>query len=159
MKQNRNSILLLVGLLFLIVSCRPSAIYEKYYEVKGSCWNKDSIAHFSFPISDTVSRYNFLIDVRNQGNYPFSNLWLFVNITAPDSTILRDTFELQLARPDGKWLGHGTAGLYDMKSDYRKNIYFPLQGNYSITLQQGMYSENNCLKGIRDIGVRIEKSH
>jgi gliding motility-associated lipoprotein GldH len=156
MKEVRNKIWPVIFVLFLF-GCRQPNVYEKYYEVKGSCWNKDSIATFHFEIKDTISRYDLSFNIRNQGNYPYSNLWVFIDIAAPDSTVLRDTFEIQLAAPNGKWLGNGTGGLYDLQQYYRGNIYFPKSGQYKVAVQQGMYSENNCLKGIHDFGIKLDK--
>lgn len=141
-------------ILALLTGCDRSGVYEEYVAVHPDGWNKDSLACFNFEIEDTTRIYNLLINVRNQNTYPYSNLWLFIDIVAPDQSVLRDTFEVQMARPDGKWLGKGFGSLFDLQSLYRQRVYFPISGNYTLTFQQGM--RDVVLPGIHDVGIRIE---
>ena len=66
-----------------------------------------------------------------------------------------DKFEITLADPAGKWLGGGFGGLKTREVIFRRNVFFPVSGNYKITIQQGM--REDVLTGISDVGVRIEK--
>jgi len=144
----------ILGLLvFLLFSCDRKRVYEDFFTTSGG-WNKDSIANFKVDIKNTSINYNLMINCRNLVNYPYSNLWLFINIISPDSMAIRDTLEFQLAQPNGKWTGKGTGGVYENQFWYRANIFFPNSGNYQIQIQHGMRDEN--LRGLKDIGVRIE---
>lgn len=137
------------------MACDRSRVFEHYYTTGPNGWNKDSVARFSIDIENQAQNYNLLINTRNLESYPFNNLWLFVDVIAPDSTILRDTVECQLAFPNGKWMGKGTSGVYENRFSYRKNIFFPVKGAYQINISQGMRADE--LKGLNDIGVRVEK--
>jgi len=150
-----SAALLSMVLLMTITGCDRSRVIEIYKPVGFNGWDKDSLARFNFEINDTTSVYNFYINTRNQNNYPYSNLWLFVDIVAPDQSVLRDTFEVQMARADGKWLGKGFGSIFDLQTPYRKKIYFPVSGTYTIIFQQGM--RDLTLPGVHDIGLRIEK--
>ena len=138
-----------------LAACQPKIIYETYKEIDQRSWNKDSLAVFEIPVTDTIHHFDLYINVRNDVNYNYSNLWLFVTIEEPDGKSVEDKFEITLAEPSGKWMGEGMGGLKTREVLYRRNIFFPSSGNYTITLQQGM--RENVLKGISDVGVRIER--
>ncbi len=150
-----NKILVISFFALLLTGCKGS-FFESYQKVNPSGWDKDSLLAFNVEITDTLQAYNMYLNIRNQGSYEFSNLWLFVDIVAPDSTALRDTIEITLAQPDGTWLGKGTSGIYQLQLPYRKNIIFPYSGEYSITIEQAMRSEK--LEGIQNIGIKIDKN-
>ncbi|NLO03116.1 MAG: gliding motility lipoprotein GldH [Bacteroidales bacterium] len=140
----------------MINSCDSTRVYDEYKQVTRSEWHKDSLVVFEVPVNDTVLNYNLFLNIRNEVNYPYSNLWLFVEIVQPDGMAVKDTFELILADPSGKWLGKGLSGIRSRRAIYRRNVFFPLSGNYLIKIRHGMRPE--MLKGIHDVGVRIERA-
>lgn len=148
--------IVLIIITLCLFACDRNRLFEDYYTTGSTGWNKDSVACFLFDIDNQAQSYNLLINTRNLESYPFNNLWLFVDVIAPDSTILRDTVECQLAFPNGKWMGKGTSGIYENKFSYRKNIFFPVKGAYQINIKQGMRDDE--LKGLNDIGIRVEKT-
>jgi gliding motility-associated lipoprotein GldH len=151
------------GLLFagmiLLSSCRNKIVFSDYHALKGSKWHQDSILRYDMTVPDSTKIYNLFLNVRNEGRYPYSNLWLFVKIIPPKGKALNDTIELALADPEGKWLGSGLGDLYDLKYPYKQTTFFPLEGYYRIEVRQGMRSEDGVLKGIHDFGVTLEKSN
>ncbi|HOO84401.1 MAG TPA: gliding motility lipoprotein GldH [Prolixibacteraceae bacterium] len=147
----------LVGVLFMLITtgCDKNRVYEQYLSVDSAGWHKDSLLVFDFEIDNSNQAYNLLLNVRNIEAYSYSNLWLFADIIAPDSTSVRDTLEYTLAYPNGKWTGQGASGVYNNSFVFRSNVFFPVQGNYRFVIQQAM--RNDMLKGITNIGLRIEK--
>ncbi|HBL74358.1 MAG: hypothetical protein A2W90_19750 [Bacteroidetes bacterium GWF2_42_66] len=148
-----------VVLLFLIIAslaaCDRNRIFESYEEIHKDGWGKDTVLVFNFDIQDTVQAHNLYINLRNKGNYPYSNIWLFLSVDSPDGTSLPDTVEFTLADNAGKWLGSGLGDLFDNQFIYRSNVYFPQRGTYQFNMQHGM--RNEMLEGIRDVGIRVEK--
>lgn len=147
------SIIFCVG----ISSCDRRKVFEDYRKLNPDGWNKDSVVVFNVPITDTTRNANLYLDIRNKGNYPYSNLWLFLSIKSPDGKQVTDTVEFTLAEPSGRWKGSGLGGLYDNQILYRKSVYFPHKGDYRFSIKQGM--RDNVLKGINDIGIRVEKTY
>ncbi|WP_347839128.1 gliding motility lipoprotein GldH [uncultured Draconibacterium sp.] len=141
--------------LFVTASCDNRRVFDQYKSIPKSSWQKDSLVVFNVPVDDTLQNHNLFINVRNELNYRYSNLWLFVTIEQPGGTALKDTFELVLADPTGKWLGQGFGGLKTRQAVYRRNVFFPHSGTYFIRLQHGMRDEE--LEGIADVGFRVEK--
>ncbi len=156
MKQLKYQSLLFGFLLVIVSSCDSNRVFEQYKPIPKSGWNKDSVVVFTIPVTDTLQNHNLYVDVRNDVSYSYSNLWLFIEIDQPGGKVLKDTFELSLADPTGKWLGEGMGGRKTRQVIYRRNVYFPVSGTYEIKLQQGMRETN--LKGISDIGIRLEKA-
>jgi gliding motility-associated lipoprotein GldH len=140
----------------LFYACDKNQVFEKNISVAANGWNKDSVITFNVPISDTLQNHNIFINVRNDIKYKYSNLWLFVEINQPDNNSVIDTFDITLANPSGKWLGEGFGGVKNQQVIFKRNVYFPRSGDYKINIRQGM--RENILKGISDIGIRIEKN-
>ena len=149
------SMIVLGMVLVSFYSCDKNRVYENFYSTGANGWDKDSVAKFQFDIADIETRYNLYINTRNSEQYPYSNLWLFVEVIAPDHTAIRDTVEYQLALTNGKWSGKGTGGIYLSQLPYRINVFFPVEGTYQVNIQHAMRDEQ--LKGLTDIGIRIEK--
>ena len=156
MKQFFCQLLLIASVLIVITGCDQNRVFEKYKSIPESGWNKDSLISFDIPVESTTQNHNLYINVRNEITYSYSNLWLFIEIVQPDGKALKDTCEITLALPTGKWLGKGFGGLKTVQSIYKRNVYFPEIGHYKINIQQGMREAN--LKGISDIGLRVEKT-
>ncbi|HPT31526.1 MAG TPA: gliding motility lipoprotein GldH [Prolixibacteraceae bacterium] len=148
-------ILIFLLLMLSIVSCDPRKVTDEFHSLKGSAWNADSLQAFQFTVFRKDQYHNIYFNVRNDRSYPFSNLWLFVAIENPLGETRKDTIQLILADPSGNWLGKGFSGIYTHRALYMQNVYFPDPGNYSIRIGHGM--RPSLLKGITDIGIRVEK--
>lgn len=148
-------ILIPLTILCIFFACKTDKFYEEYKTLDPSGWNKDSCAVFSFKIDKTFLNYNLYINVRNRGDYANSNLWLFVDIIAPDYTCIHDTVEYQLALPNGKWVGKGTGGIFFNQFPFRENVFFPMAGTYTISIRHAM--RNDPLTGINDIGFGVKR--
>ena len=156
MKRFGFQILMVCASLFFILSCNMGGVSGEYRSIPKSDWNRDSLVVFQIPVTDTVQRHNIFLNVRNDIEYKYSNLWLFVEIIQPgDSTAVIDTFEFTLADQTGKWLGHGFGGVKTNEMLFKSNVYFPVSGIYVLQIQHGM--RGKLLNGITEIGYRLEK--
>ncbi len=160
-KGSSNLLFLILLALFVglfTASCSKKSVVEDYRRIHNSEWHQDTVMVFDINIPDPKKVYNLSFTVRNEGRYAYSNLWLFVTITPPAGKVLTDTVELTLAKPNGEWLGSGLGDLYDRKYPYRQTIFFPENGDYSISVRQGMRTPNGILKGIHDFGIALDKA-
>ena len=155
MKNTGIQILFFLAGIILFIACDKNRIYDEFKPISQKGWNKDSLLVFTVPVSDSLQNHNLYINVRNDIKYKYSNLWLFIQIDQPGGKEVTDTFEITLADPSGKWLGKGFGGIKTREAIYKRNVYFPTSGDYQIYIQQGM--RENILKGITDIGIRLEK--
>lgn len=147
---------ILSGLIAIFGACQPNRVFEQFQPVANRNWDKDSALVFKVNVDDTKSTHNLYLSVRNDINYAYSNLWLFITIEQPNGQTIDDKFEITLANPAGKWLGEGFGGLKTREVIYRSAAFFPVSGEYKISVLQGM--RDDVLQGISDIGLRIEKT-
>jgi gliding motility-associated lipoprotein GldH len=156
MRQFFNYFLFIL-LIATLASCDRKKVFEAYHKIDEKGWNKDSVVVFNVTLTDTIKNNNLYVNIRNKGNYPYSNIYLFLSVGAPDGTLRTDTVEFTLADPSGKWRGSGIGGLYDNQIPYKSSVYFPHKGDYKFMIKHGM--RDNVLQGIRDVGFRVEKTY
>jgi gliding motility-associated lipoprotein GldH len=148
--------LIIIGAILVVYSsCDLNRVFDEYKPIPEEKWHQDSLLTFAIPISDTLQNHNLYINVRNNIDFEYSNLWLFVNIEQPNGVAKQDTIEIPLAEPSGKWLGKGFGGYKPQHAVYKRNVFFPSSGEYKISIQQGMRKAQ--LEGISDVGLRVEK--
>ncbi|PJA08744.1 MAG: gliding motility lipoprotein GldH [Flavobacteriales bacterium CG_4_10_14_0_2_um_filter_32_8] len=140
-----------------LFSCDTTKVYEEYQEIAGANWQKENSINFEFVAKDTLSPHNLYINIRNTGNYPYSNIYLFVTMEGPNGNLLKDTVNCILADNRGKWLGKGVGDLWDLKMPYYGGFRFAQKGKYIVSFEQAMRVEDG-LKGITDVGLRVEKT-
>ena len=140
--------------LLILLSCDPDRVYEKNIKIPEGIWDKDNKVSFEVFIDDTVSAHNLYVNVRNTSLYPFSNLYLFIETTAPSGHTIRETFEIILSDDRGKWLGNGLGDIWDLQQIYKDNVRFAQRGKYTIEYQQSMRMDR--LPFVLDVGLRIE---
>jgi len=153
-KVMKNSFLVLLVLVALH-SCVNSDVYLKYKSITTHGWSKDSLYTFDIPVKDTAVRYNIYVNIRNRGEYPYQNLWLFLSRMTPDSIQSNDSIECYLADNRGKWLGTGIGSVFQMPVLYQQNVKFNKAGIYHYSIVHGM--RDSVLVGINDVGMQLEK--
>lgn len=146
-----RKILLLALSSIMLIACQKEAVYT-HFESLPSTWSADSTLVFHPVLSDSINEYQVLINIRHTDRYPYQNLWLFVDIHQDTTLLRRDTIEAQMANERGEWQGQGISQ-YALPLLYLENQTLT-QGEYTLTIQQGMRSEE--LPGITEVGVRVE---
>lgn len=137
----------------LLTGC-SSPLFHRTEEVPNKIWEAQHNIRFDVAVEDTMGSYDFYIDLRNDGSYPFSNIFMFVNTTFPSGKTARDTVECILADPSGRWLGKGIGDIWDNHILFKENVRFPNAGTYTFEFEQGMRELQ--LKGVLDLGICIE---
>ena len=143
--------LLVIGFLMLLTSCAGNIEYTRFATFPSEKWNVDSIAQFDFTISDTTIDYQLLIYVRHTENYPYQNMWIFV-----DDGLSQDTIEFYLADDRGQWLGNKRHGFVEMPVLFEDAKHFPDTGAYSMRIAHGM--RDSLLRGVTDVGLEIRRN-
>lgn len=153
---SKSKIFFLFLFALIFASCDGNKVFEQYIEVENGVWQKENLAKFKVNIVDTTNAHNLYINIRNKGDYAFSNLYLFVTIQGPEGGSSTDTVNCVLADKRGKWLGKGIGDLWDLRLPYIGGFKFAKPGDYVFTFEQAMRVENG-LEGITDLGLRIER--
>jgi gliding motility-associated lipoprotein GldH len=154
----KNSALLLL-VVILFSSCDKKRVFDEYKSV-GSAWHKDSIITFTLPELDSTKRYNLFINVRDNSNYQYNNLFLIVALELPNGFTKVDTLEYQMADTDGTLLGNGFSDIKESKLYYKENVRF--RSKYKVYIKQAVRENGKipgvtALDGITEVGFRIEK--
>jgi len=140
----------------LLSACGQKDFYVRNVPIEKGIWPASHFYRFEVPVRDTMSSYNIYMQIRNDGRYEYSNLWLFIRTNSPTGAVLRDTLECRLADEQGKWQGKGSGGRFGMEIPLRYHVRFPSPGIYIFEIDQGMRDQE--LKYITDLGLRIEKA-
>jgi gliding motility-associated lipoprotein GldH len=143
-----------------ITSCDKTQVFDEYKTIDGG-WHKDSILKFNVEHKISKQPENLFVNIRNNNDYPFSNLYLIVKMELPKGKIKIDTLEYQMANPDGTLMGEGFSDIKESKLWYKENFTFPEEGNYKISIQQAVRQNGKIkgvekLDGITEVGFRIE---
>lgn len=110
----------------LLSSCDKGMLYEENAAIPKGKWHKDSSYQFTFEVKDTVTLYNFYMNIRNGEEYEYSNLYTFNELSFPNGKKAVDTLECTLCDLKGKWYGKGLGDLYESRHIYKDGIRFPL---------------------------------
>lgn len=164
MHQKKTNFIGLMLIIVLFISCDKKQFFSEYKELDGT-WKKADTLRFSFEQNDTINPYHFFLNVRNNNDYPFSNMYLIVALKEPgkNATTKVDTLEYLMANPDGTLLGEGFSDIKESKLWYLENHKFKKAGKYNVTIVQAVRETGKVggvadLKGITELGLRIEKT-
>jgi len=141
--------------LIIFSGCDRSVIFERNTNIDPAGWNYETEIVYTQHIADTTSLFDIYINVRNYTDYPYSNLILFFTTEFPDGRQFKDTVECVLADRTGAWTGSGFGRIKSNSFHFRKDVWFPLEGEHTFRIGHGMREE--YLQGIKDIGIRIVK--
>ena len=155
-----KSLSVLCGILLTIIaiSCNKQAVYYRFHEIKDAEWAQND--KLIFDIDSTVFelniRYTIYFEVTNNVNYPYQNIWFFVQSDIyNDSVFTKREKEFLLADKFGKWTGSGFGTLYQASFIFDDNIIFNKKRSHQIIIGHGMRDQQ--LKGIEKIGIRIAR--
>ena len=140
--------------LLMLSSCsNPSE--QVYMKTLNGDWNKKAEQNFDFKVNDAQHPKNIIFVVRNNNEYPYSNIRFivtFLNEQTKEKKV--DTLNYILAKPNGEWLGTGFGETKEALFQYKLNYRFPQNGKYSVKVTQAM--RRNILPGIEDLGIKIQ---
>ena len=146
----------ILGVLMLIflVGCSTSGEGVTMNSIDNK-WSKKTEQKFKLEITDPQNPKNIIFVVRNNNDYPYSNIRFIVNFKNPKTKIAQvDTLNYVLAKPNGEWLGTGFGETKETLFQYKTNYKFPEKGTYEIGVVQAMRNDN--LLGIEDLGIKVE---
>lgn len=148
----RNSILAIFAT-GAISACDEHTMYHSYQSIPEKGWGKSDTLFYNIPVNDSLIILQLSAGVRNDNNYPYQDLYLFVSHNLEDSTKWQtDTLKFTLSDKEGKWIGTGWGNLYQSTQPIKSAIVRH-PGNYSIRVTHGMKDET--LSGISDIGIKV----
>jgi len=160
LKRNSFSIFLLS--FFLMFSCNDKTDFNLYKSIDTEGWKANEKVSFEFDIKDTILPKNVFINIRNNSEYEFSNLYVITELIFPNKTMVIDTLQYEMADETGMFLGDGFTEIKENKLFYKEKKKFPVSGKYIFNVRHAMRKNGainpiEFLKGIQDVGFSIEK--
>ena len=149
--------LLTLGFIF---SCSKPTFFMNYKDFNGQ-WPVYEKVLFTLD-KGSENTVNLMIYIRNNKNYPYSNLFLIAKLKTGDSLLLCDTLEYAMADAQGQWLGKGFLEVKESKLWWRENYQLPAVENINVQLEHALRSYNSekgldTLEGIVGVGFAIEE--
>ncbi len=145
-----------IPLIFLLLSCDSSRVYEDFNELEEVFWHMDSTQIFTFQINDTSKFYNLYATFRNSSRYPYYNIYFKYTLKdSTDTSLAEELVEYHFFDPKtGKPLGNGLGDLFDHLVQLEDDLKFGSTGEYQIALQQFMRLDT--LPFLMSVGARVE---
>lgn len=145
------------------IACGDNTVAGDTRVMKGDRWNVKDTISFELPFLDSLKQYNTFVTIRNNNEYPFSNLFLIVALQYPHGKTMIDTLEYKMAKPDGSWLGTGIGAIKESKLFYKENFSFNEAGRYTLQITHAVRNNGEAqgvsnLEGITDVGYSIEEA-
>ncbi len=148
----KTYVILAVSVL-LFSGCSNKTYFDSTTSVDESGWDFSNILSYDIPIQDTIEHYDLILSLEYQKNYPYRNIFFFVDVEAPSKATYRDTIECLLGTPSGYLLGEESGDAINQDLIYRQNIHFPQKGIYKIRVQHAM--RDTLLHGFRSVGIKL----
>lgn len=160
LKKNKNLFFLIAVLFF--VSCNDKITFTAYESIPNGNWEAHKNISFEFDIKDTISPKNLFINIRNNKEYAYSNLYVITALNFPNGDKIIDTLQYEMADNAGAYLGKGFTDIKENKLFYREEKVFPKSGKYIFNIQHAMRKNGEVkampiLEGVQDVGFSIEK--
>lgn len=140
--------------LLFFCSCSEKDFFSEYHSIPDAAWHLSDTIEFKVPVSELQYRYDIFFELRNNNQYKYRNIWLFIDFQTPSGNVRSDTLNAELADIYGKWYGKGI-NLYNYTFPYGFDVQYKDTGTYIYRVRQGM--RDTTLNGISDIGMRILK--
>lgn len=134
-------------------SCRQPEIFEEYRNIPEEEWQIRDTVKFSADLPQK-DEYDFRIGIRHTTDYEMANLWCFVMVCDSSGWLVRDSLNIKIAEPDGRWIGKGNSIKTLEYPIARLNRTLPA-GKYSFAIVQGMRTRS--LKGIKNVGLIVRE--
>lgn len=139
-----------------LASCSADALINESTHVENGRWAYHDVRRLSVEVSDTLTPFNYYVQIRHGGNYAYQNLIVYFKTYYPDNTYKIDTVDCPLADKSGRWYGNGLGDLLDTKVMFKRNVQFSQSGNHHFEIQHAMRLDT--IDEIYDIGLLIESA-
>lgn len=145
--------LLYAAILFSLTACSSPYVFEQYKEIPEENWSRYNVVEFTAAIPDS-GYYHINLAIRHTTDFEMANLWCFISTRSHAAKQLKDTVNVKIAEPDGRWLGEGH-NIRNVEQAINKNPMFLPKGNVIFRIEQGMRLDE--MKGVKSVGINITR--
>lgn len=156
MKSTGRILLFLLFISFGLVSCSSDEpLLAIQYQFDNQVWTWDDPVTFHFSSPDTVEKYNLYLEVYNQKDYPYQNLYTKIVTYFPDGDSTSQVLSLDIFDKRGRHNGECPGDLCTVQFIMQENFTFRQEGDHRIILHQQM--RDDSLRFIHGLELQIFK--
>jgi gliding motility-associated lipoprotein GldH len=143
--------------LLATLSCTENRYFEANQDFPDRVWTMNNNIDFTFTVDDPEALYQLYINIRNDVDYPYRNLYIHYSLVdSLDNILDKKLQDIQLFEAKtGAPYGENVSNIYSHQILLEDSVAFPSKGQFTITYKQ--YMRTDSLKGIYSAGLRIEK--
>lgn len=138
-----------------IMSCSQDNIYNQKQRVNDP-WKYGEPLSFKYEVTDTVPAFDMVISIEHNATFSYENIYLNTTTFFPNGKSTTNPVSFQLADNKGGWLGKCSGDNCSIEIEMSSGAFFKIQGKYKLIFDQ--FSREDSLKGIRSIGIRVQKT-
>lgn len=158
-KPKRKTQLSCLGLIILLFlsACGRNELFTAFHSFPKETWDKDEVVVFKTDSLDgSMDKVQWSIPLRHSIEYPYRNLWLFVELTQDNGISKKDTLEVVFQLPDGTWLPQvkGSSAVKETTIHLPYYLQKP-KGVYTLSIQHGM--RDSLINGMLNLGVQLKQ--
>ncbi|RPG58074.1 MAG: gliding motility lipoprotein GldH [Flavobacteriales bacterium TMED191] len=152
-KYYKYFLIIFIGLFFISCDNKKSFIYK----FTNNQWDiqKDTI-QFTYNVDKTEAKYDVSLFLRNNLDYSYRNIYMFVEILHLNNIVRTDTIQYAITDKYGRWYGRGMGDTRDNYFLFESNMSFAKAGAYTFNITHGM--RTNPLLGCNRIGLKISEN-
>lgn len=141
-------------LLFAITACNQKQSWSVEKNFEQNQWQYADSLVFSYE-NQQIGTHPLQLNVSVNDDYAYRNLWVKLQITAPDGKTQTALSEFLLMDETGNWHVEKSwfSEYHNFETQWGNGINFPQKGVYKIKIIQ--YMREDVLKGIHSIGLGI----
>ena len=140
-------------LLLILASCQESFYYSDSKAFDEDAWGYQDSLEFKVNIADTTTHFDLMLDLIHSADYPFQNIYVYINTQFPNGKRFGKEVNIDLANKLGVWQGKCSGDWCNVRVNLQQNAFFNETGDYTFTLKQ--YMRTDTLQGIRKVGFNL----
>ena len=143
--------------LISIVSCTENRYFEANHDFAEKVWMMDEEVDFTFNVDESEALYQVYINIRNDMDYSYRNLYIhYTLVDSTDNILDKKLQDIQLFEAKtGAPYGDNVSNIYSHQVLLEDSVTFPYEGDYTVKYKQ--YMRTDSLQGIYSTGLRIKK--
>jgi len=137
------------------MACQTIPLYEQVTIHPEHQWESKEVKGYTFNIDDTTASYKIYFVIRHHNAYHYKNIWIQLNTSAPNTPMVKQSYNLPLADDLKGWLGVGMDDIFDQRIPLSPTPIKFKKGQYTFSVQHTM--REDPLQNVLSTGIRVEK--
>lgn len=151
----KKLILLSLGAIFILTSCRKDILAEAGWKFGSHGWVQGDVKSFEMSAEDTTTRYSMDVDLDWLTTYPYENIYVKISTTYPSGKEVSSVVSFEMAESDGSWSGDCSGDHCTLHYTIQDGFTFPEKGTYQWSIEP--YMRIDTLAAIRSLEVTCLK--